>query len=193
VIRSGRVVANGDHFPTVRRGIVLEGKGVPCVKFRILILNLEIPALMAMFALCWHFSLLVFRLFFGFQYFRQPKRSVPIPASQVQPQTVHEEIGEAPSPVADSKSIASPSNFGWLTFIAKPSLPFFEKRRKIVFITVGPDNFPDRHRQVHALPYPGNVESNRGRSRPFIELLHAIETNQNRNTGDSNESIQVTF
>lgn len=63
---------------------------------------------------------LVFMLFLGFQYFRQPKPSVPIPASQAQPQAVHKGIDKAPSPVADRQSIASPSNFGWLTFIAKP-------------------------------------------------------------------------
>jgi YidC/Oxa1 family membrane protein insertase len=57
------------------------------------------------------FLVLVSMLFFGFQYVRQPKQSVAIPASQVQPQTAHQEIGQ---------SIASPSNFGWLTFIAKP-------------------------------------------------------------------------
>jgi len=66
------------------------------------------------------FLVLVFMLFFGLQYVRQPKQSVPIPASQVHPQTVHEEIDKAPSPVAGGQSIASPSNFGWLTFVAKP-------------------------------------------------------------------------
>jgi YidC/Oxa1 family membrane protein insertase len=66
------------------------------------------------------FVLLVFILFFGFQYVRQPKPSVPIPASQVQPQTVYEQINKAPTLVTGGQSIASPSNFGWLTFIAKP-------------------------------------------------------------------------
>ncbi len=63
---------------------------------------------------------IVFLLVFGVQHVQQPKPSAPIPASQVQPQTVHEEIDKAPSPVAGHQSIASPSNFGWLTFIARP-------------------------------------------------------------------------
>jgi YidC/Oxa1 family membrane protein insertase len=66
------------------------------------------------------FLILVFMLVFGFQYFRQPKQSVPISASQVQPQTVHEGIGKASSAVAGGQSVASSGNFGWLTFIAKP-------------------------------------------------------------------------
>jgi YidC/Oxa1 family membrane protein insertase len=57
------------------------------------------------------FLVLVSMLFFGFQYVRQPKQSGEIPASQLQPQAAHQEIGQ---------SIASPSDFGWLTLIAKP-------------------------------------------------------------------------
>lgn len=56
---------------------------------------------------------LVFMLFFGFQYVRHPKQPVPVPAGQVQPPTDHKGIDKAPSPVAGS-------NFGWLTFIAQP-------------------------------------------------------------------------
>ncbi|MGA2217963.1 MAG: membrane protein insertase YidC [Terracidiphilus sp.] len=63
---------------------------------------------------------LVFLLVFGFQYVRRPEPPVRIPASQVQPQTVHEETDKAPPPVAGGQSIASPGNFGWLTFIARP-------------------------------------------------------------------------
>jgi membrane protein insertase Oxa1/YidC/SpoIIIJ len=63
---------------------------------------------------------LVFVLFFGFQFVRQVKQPLPIPAGQVQPTTVHKEIDKAPSPLAGGRSIASASNFGWLTFIAKP-------------------------------------------------------------------------
>jgi YidC/Oxa1 family membrane protein insertase len=66
------------------------------------------------------FLVLVFMLLFGFQFVLQPKQSVPIPASHVEPQTVHEQIKKAPSPVASGQTIASSSNFGWLTFIAKP-------------------------------------------------------------------------
>lgn len=66
------------------------------------------------------FLVLVVVLFFGFQYVRQPKQSVPTPSSQVQPQTAHREIDKARSPVVGGQSIASSSNFGWLTFIAKP-------------------------------------------------------------------------
>jgi YidC/Oxa1 family membrane protein insertase len=66
------------------------------------------------------FLMLVFVFFFGFQYVRQPKQSVPIPASQVQSQTLHGEIGKASLPLAGGQSIAPSSNFGWLAFIAKP-------------------------------------------------------------------------
>jgi len=61
--------------------------------------------------------LLVFMLFFGVQYVRQPKQSVPVQAA---PQTVDEGIGKAHSAVTGVSSINSASNFGWLTFIAKP-------------------------------------------------------------------------
>src|SRR5580658_6199540 len=64
--------------------------------------------------------LLVLMLFLGFQYFRQPKLSVPIPAGQAQPQPAHVEIDKTHSAMADTQPIASPGNFGWLTFIAKP-------------------------------------------------------------------------
>jgi YidC/Oxa1 family membrane protein insertase len=64
--------------------------------------------------------MLAFVLFFGIQYVRQPKQSVPTAVSQLQQQTVHEEIGKAPSRVAGGQSISSSSNFGRLTFIAKP-------------------------------------------------------------------------
>jgi YidC/Oxa1 family membrane protein insertase len=63
---------------------------------------------------------LVFMLFLGFQYFRQPKPPVPIPASQAQPQTAHVEINKTPPPLTGTRPIASTGNFGWLTFIAKP-------------------------------------------------------------------------
>jgi YidC/Oxa1 family membrane protein insertase len=59
-------------------------------------------------------------LFFGFQYVRQPKSPVPIPASQIQSQTVQAETVKVRSPVAGNQSIAFHGNFGWLTFIAKP-------------------------------------------------------------------------
>lgn len=59
-------------------------------------------------------------LFSGFQYVRQPKQFAPIPADQSQSQTLHAEIAKVPSPVTGGHSIASTSNFGWLTFIAKP-------------------------------------------------------------------------
>ena len=59
-------------------------------------------------------------VFFGFQYVSWPGPSVPIPASQVQSQMVYEEIAKASSPVAGGQSVASPGNFGSLTFIAKP-------------------------------------------------------------------------
>jgi YidC/Oxa1 family membrane protein insertase len=64
--------------------------------------------------------LLVLMLFLGFQYFRQPKLSVPIPAGQAQPQPAHVEIDKTHSAMADTRPIASPGNFGWLTFIAMP-------------------------------------------------------------------------
>ena len=57
------------------------------------------------------FLALLSMLLFGFQYVRQPKPSVAIPATQAQPQTSHPEMGQ---------SIASVSSFGWLTFIAQP-------------------------------------------------------------------------
>jgi YidC/Oxa1 family membrane protein insertase len=66
------------------------------------------------------FLMLIFLLVFGIQYVRHPKPSMPIPASQVHPQTVHEEINKTPSLVAGGQTIASSSNFGWLSFIAKP-------------------------------------------------------------------------
>jgi YidC/Oxa1 family membrane protein insertase len=66
------------------------------------------------------FLLLVFMVFFGFQYVLQPKPSEPISVSQMQSQMVHAEIAKASSPMAGGKSVASPGNFGWLTFIAKP-------------------------------------------------------------------------
>ena len=66
------------------------------------------------------FLMLVFMLFFGFQYVWQPKPSVPMSAGQMQSQMVHAEIAKASSPVAGGQSVASPGNFGWLTFIAKP-------------------------------------------------------------------------
>jgi len=58
---------------------------------------------------------LVFTIFSGLQYVRQPKQ-----AGQSQPQTFHAEIAKVPSPLADGHSAASNINFGWLTFIAKP-------------------------------------------------------------------------
>ena len=64
--------------------------------------------------------LLAFVLFVGFQYLRQLKPTLAGLGSHVQPQTVREEINKAPAPLAGSQSIASPSNFGWLAFIAKP-------------------------------------------------------------------------
>jgi YidC/Oxa1 family membrane protein insertase len=63
---------------------------------------------------------LVFMLFFGFQYARQPQQSAPAPSSQVQSQPATREIEKAHSPSAGGQSIASPGNFGWLAFIAKP-------------------------------------------------------------------------
>jgi YidC/Oxa1 family membrane protein insertase len=54
---------------------------------------------------------LVSMLFFGFQYVRQSNQSGVIAAGQVQSQTAHLNI---------SQTIGSTSNFGWLTFIAKP-------------------------------------------------------------------------
>ena len=67
--------------------------------------------------------LLVFMLFFGYQYISQLKPSAPISGSQMQSQMVHAEIAKGSSPVAGGQSVASPGNFGWLTFIAKPALP----------------------------------------------------------------------
>ncbi|MGA7753098.1 MAG: membrane protein insertase YidC [Candidatus Sulfotelmatobacter sp.] len=64
--------------------------------------------------------LLVFMLFFGYQYISQLKPSAPISGSQMQSQMVHAEIAKGSSPVAGGQSVASPGNFGWLTFIAKP-------------------------------------------------------------------------
>jgi YidC/Oxa1 family membrane protein insertase len=66
------------------------------------------------------FIMLVFMLFFGFQYVRQPKSPVPIPASHVQSKAIQAEMAKVPSPKTGGKSIASLGNFGWLTFIAKP-------------------------------------------------------------------------
>lgn len=63
---------------------------------------------------------LAFIVFFGLQYIWQTKPSIPIPASQVQPQVVHAETVRASSSMAVERSAASPGNFGWLTFIAKP-------------------------------------------------------------------------
>ena len=64
--------------------------------------------------------MLVFILFFGFQYVKQPKQSVPVLAGQMQSQTLNGEISKASSPMAGGQSIAPSSNFGWLTIIAKP-------------------------------------------------------------------------
>jgi YidC/Oxa1 family membrane protein insertase len=63
---------------------------------------------------------LVFMLFFGFQYVWHPKPSVPISVGQPQSQVIHAEIAKAPTPVAAGQSVSSSRNFGPLSFIAKP-------------------------------------------------------------------------
>jgi YidC/Oxa1 family membrane protein insertase len=66
------------------------------------------------------FTLLVFLLLFGYQYLHKSKSSAPTPASQMQSQTFQAEISKAPAPAVGGKSIEPTSNFGWLTFIARP-------------------------------------------------------------------------
>jgi len=66
------------------------------------------------------FLLLIFMVFFGFRYLSQPKTSELISVGQMQSQRVHVHIAKASSPMAGGQSLASPGNFGWLTFIAKP-------------------------------------------------------------------------
>jgi YidC/Oxa1 family membrane protein insertase len=59
-------------------------------------------------------------VFFGFQYLWGPKPSASGSASHQLPEPVHAEIAKAPSPVSGGHSTPFPSDFGWLTFIAKP-------------------------------------------------------------------------
>jgi YidC/Oxa1 family membrane protein insertase len=66
------------------------------------------------------FSLLFFMLLFGYQYIVGSTPSAPTPASQMQSPTLQAEIPTAPVPAFGGHSIAPPSNFGWLAFIAKP-------------------------------------------------------------------------
>jgi YidC/Oxa1 family membrane protein insertase len=66
------------------------------------------------------FALLVFMSYLAYQYAYNPKFSAPTPASQAQSQTLRAEISEAQAAVASSQSIEPRSNFGWLTYIAKP-------------------------------------------------------------------------
>lgn len=66
------------------------------------------------------FTLLFFMLVFGHQYIVKSKPSAPTPASQMQSSTLPAEMSKAPVPDFGGHSIAPPSNFGWLAFIAKP-------------------------------------------------------------------------
>jgi hypothetical protein len=66
------------------------------------------------------FSLLFVTLLFGYQYIVKSTPSAPTPASQTQSPTLQAEIAKAPVPAFGGHSIAPPTNFGWLTFIAKP-------------------------------------------------------------------------
>jgi YidC/Oxa1 family membrane protein insertase len=66
------------------------------------------------------FTLLFATLLFGYQYIVKPPPSTPTPASQKQSPTLQAETAKAPVPAFGGHSIAPPTNFGWLTFIAKP-------------------------------------------------------------------------
>ena len=59
-------------------------------------------------------------LLFGYQYLHKSKPSGPAPASQMQSQKLQTEIPKPPVLTIGDHSIAPPSNFGWLAFIAKP-------------------------------------------------------------------------
>ena len=66
------------------------------------------------------FILLFFMLAFGYQYIVKSKPSAPTLATQMQFPKLPAEIAKAPAPAFGGHSIAPPSNFGWLAFIAKP-------------------------------------------------------------------------
>jgi YidC/Oxa1 family membrane protein insertase len=66
------------------------------------------------------FTLPFLMLLFGYQYLQESKPPAPTLASQMQSQKVQTEISKAPISTTGGHSIAPPSNFGWLAFIAKP-------------------------------------------------------------------------
>ena len=66
------------------------------------------------------FILLFLMLVFGYQYLVKSRSSAPTAASQMQSPTLPVQIARAPVPASGRHSIAPPSNFGWLAFIAEP-------------------------------------------------------------------------
>ena len=66
------------------------------------------------------FIVLFFVLLFGYRYAHSSGTSAAAAAVPMQSQTPQPEIVKAPILAAGGHSIASPDNFGWLAFIAKP-------------------------------------------------------------------------
>ena len=66
------------------------------------------------------FILLAVVLFSGLQYLRHRELALAAPASQSQPQAVQAESARAALPASQGQPIATLSEFGWLTFIARP-------------------------------------------------------------------------
>jgi membrane protein insertase Oxa1/YidC/SpoIIIJ len=66
------------------------------------------------------FIVLAVVLFFGLRYFRHGELTPAVPASQSQSHALQTEIAKASLPASQNQPIASHSEFGWLTFIAKP-------------------------------------------------------------------------
>jgi YidC/Oxa1 family membrane protein insertase len=65
-------------------------------------------------------TLLAFIVLFGYQHSQRSKPGAPAPASPMQSQTLQAAIAKTPAPAANGQSTEPQSNFGWLTFIAKP-------------------------------------------------------------------------
>lgn len=101
------------------RAIVPEGKGVPCLKFIILIFRPHIPAVMAARSLL-VFILVFFALLFGYQYVHSSPGDPHAHPRQAQSQPLQTETSKAPPIAVGSHSTGLASNFGWLAFIARP-------------------------------------------------------------------------